>query len=109
MKTRIKYTVFILIAFLTLLCSSLYSQEIRREGNNFTETKTVYTKSDTVRTVYTYTVGNISFPIFINRNSGRCFILRKSEKTGNKYREYLDKRICIAICDEMGIEYKTKQ
>ena len=79
------------------------SKQVTREGNNFTQVTTLQQSSD-MQTVYTYTVKDIVYPIWITKN-GRCYIVRTS-KNGNQYKQYLDKEICLQICQELNIEYK---
>lgn len=79
------------------------AQEVKREGNNFTVEKTIQQSSD-VQTQYTFTIKDNVYPIWITKN-GRCYIIRTS-KNGNQYKQYLNKEICLQICQEMNIEYK---
>ena len=79
------------------------NKEFNREGNNFTQVKTLKQSSD-VQTVYTYQIKDNVYPIWITKN-GRCYIVRTS-KNGNQYKQYLSKDICLQICQELGVEYK---
>lgn len=79
------------------------AQEVKREGNNFTIEKTIQQSLD-VQTQYTFTIKDNVYPIWITKN-GRCYIIRIS-KNGNSYKQYLNKDICLQICQEMNIEYK---
>ena len=79
------------------------AQEVKREGNNFTVEQTIQQSSD-VQTQYTFTIKDNVYPIWITKN-GRCYIVRTS-KNGNQYKQYLNKDICLQICQEMNIEYK---
>lgn len=92
---------------LLLLCLMIAvpakAEEVKRDGNNFTVIKTV-TNSQDVKTVYTYTIKDTVYPIYITKN-GRCYIIRTS-KNGNEYRQYLSKEISLEICKELNTEYK---
>ena len=79
------------------------AQEVKREGNNFTVEKTIQQSSD-VQTQYTFTIKDNVYPIWITKN-GRCYIIRTS-KNGKQYKQYLNKEICLQICQEMNVEYK---
>ena len=79
------------------------AQEVKREDNNFTVEKTIQQSSD-IQTQYTFTIKDNIYPIWITRN-GRCYIIRVS-KNGNHYKQYLNKDICLQICQEMNIGYK---
>ena len=93
-----------LIAVLFVIGVAVVSaQEVKREGNNFTVEKTIQQSSD-VQTQYTFTIKDNVYPIWITKN-GRCYIIRTS-KNGNQYKQYLNKDICLQICQEMNIEYK---
>lgn len=52
----------------------------------------------------------VKYEVYINPNSGRCFILRVSKKTGNQYRDYntVPKETQMKYAQEMGIIYKEK-
>lgn len=75
-----------------------------REGTNFTKVQTVQQSSD-VKTIYTYTIKDTAYPIWITKN-GRCYIVRIS-KNGNEYKQYLEESISREICKELNVEYKT--
>jgi hypothetical protein len=96
-----------IIALITVLfvigIAVVSAQEVKREGNNFTVEKTIHQSSD-VQTQYTFTIKDNIYPIWITKN-GRCYIIRTS-KNGNQYKQYLNKDICLQICQEMNIEYK---
>lgn len=79
------------------------NKQVTREGNNFTQVTSLQQSTD-VQTVYTYTIKETVYPIWITKN-GRCYIVRTS-KNGNQYKQYLDKSISLQICQELNIEYK---
>lgn len=97
--------------FLTILALTIaitfvqpvQANEVKREGNNFTVEQTIQQSSD-VQTKYTFTIKDNVYPIWITKN-GRCYIVRTS-KNGNQYKQYLNKDICLQICQELGVEYK---
>ena len=97
----------LIISLITVLfvigVSVTSAQEVKREGNNFTVEKTIQQSSD-IQTQYTFTIKDNIYPIWITKN-GRCYIIRTS-KNGNQYKQYLNKDICLQICQEMNIEYK---
>ena len=99
-----KELIISLIAVLFVIGIAVASaQEVKREGNNFTVEKTIQQSSD-IQTQYTFTIKDNIYPIWITKN-GRCYIIRTS-KNGNQYKQYLNKEICLQICQEMNIEYK---
>lgn len=85
------------------IISCLVQDNVKRDGNNFTQTTTLQQSTDT-KTIYTYTIKETGYPIWITKN-GRCYIVKVS-KNGNEYKQYLDKEICIQICKELNVEYK---
>ena len=90
--------------------SSTYAQSFTRNGKTFKQTSTKGTaKKDTLLTSYTFEDSKgISYPIVINRSSGRCYIWKKSSKTGKLYKMYMKEEISRQICKELGITFKTK-
>ena len=99
-----KSFLFAVIAMI-FMSAITYAQEsnYKREGTNFTQVQPLKSSTD-VQTMYTYTVKDTVYPIWITKN-GRCYIIRTS-KNGNQYKQYLNKEICLQICQELGIEYK---
>lgn len=105
----IKLSLFAAIFIVALMLFSAYAsaQKVIRQGNNFKVEKTM--KSNIQQTQFTYTVSDKSYPVFINKESGRCFINKVSSKTGKEYKYYLPETICREICKELNIEYKEKR
>ena len=97
------FLILIAVIIATTFVQTVSAQEIKREGNNFTIEKTIQQSSD-VQTQYTFTIKDNVYPIWITKN-GRCYIIRTS-KNGNQYKQYLNKDICLQICQELNIEYK---
>lgn len=111
MKTFNKLAVVLvmLLAFITV--SSAYADNaITREGNTFVSVSTrSTTKSEPVKTKFTYKDNKgVESPIYISK-TGSCFIVKTSKKTGKEYRQYLGPEISIQVCKELNIEYKGKQ
>jgi len=90
--------------------STAYAQSFTRNGKTFKQTPTKGTvKKDTLLTSYTFEDSKgISYPIVINRSSGRCYIWKKSGKTHRLYKMYMKEEISRQICKELGVIYKTK-
>ena len=103
MKT---FLTILVIAFATTFVQTISAQEIKREGNNFTQVQSVAKSTDT-QTIYTYTIKDTTYPIWITK-SGRCYIIRTSKK-GNEYKQYLPEEVSKAVCAELGVEYIEKQ
>lgn len=93
---------YFVIAAMLLCGICANAQSVNREGNNFIQVQTVKQSSDK-ETVYTYTIKDNTYPIYITKN-GRCYIIRVS-KNGNEYKQYLPEEVSRQICTEMGITY----
>lgn len=98
----------IIIAIVLTLCAITISAQsdttnFVRQGNNFTKVQKVQSSQD-ICTSYTYTVKDVTYPIWITRN-GRCYVIRTS-KQGKQYKQYMEEAISRQICAELGIEYK---
>lgn len=90
--------------------STAYAQPFTRNGKTFKQNTTKGTaKKDTLLTSYTFEDSKgISYPIVINRSSGRCYIWKKSSKTGKLYKMYMKEEISRQIAKELNINYKQK-
>lgn len=98
---------FVMLALLVCaitMSAQTDSLSYTREGTNFTKVQTVQQSSD-VKTIYTYTIKDTMYPIWITKN-GRCYIVRVS-KNGNEYKQYLEESISREVCKELNVEYKT--
>lgn len=101
--------VLVMLVLLLGLTAPTYSQNFEKHGTEFVQTKTTRTKSEPEKTTYTWkdSKGNV-YPIYIS-NTGSCFVLKVSAKTGKEYRYYLGKEISAAICKELGREYSSRK
>lgn len=101
---------FIIVAAMLFgVCFNANSQVIR-EGNTF---KSITTKAskDTLVTAFKFEDNKgTKYPIIINKANGRCWVWKKSGKTGKMYKMYMKPEISIAICKELGVKYiETKK
>lgn len=104
-----KKIIFILVAF-CIATSACSQAQIKREGNTFSVERTTSQQSlDTVKTVFAYkdSKDNI-YPIWLNKKTGSCFIIRISGKTGKPYRQYMSDEIRQNVCTYYNIEYKPR-
>lgn len=66
-------------------------------------------KSTTLtQTEYKFETSEGILPIFINKENGRCYVIRTSKKTGKQYQQPLKEEICKVVCKDMGIKYTYK-
>ena len=102
----------VILAVLTLGVLAAFGQStINVEGNVIKSVKTQTThKADTLLTSYQYedSKGN-KFPIIINRNSGRCYVWKKSSKTGNMYKMYCNEETSRFVAKQTNIPYVEKK
>ena len=105
-KTQL-FTILMTLFFL-FYCACNVQAETRREGNNFISTS-ASAKKDTLVTTYTFQVGAEKYPIIVNKASGRCYVWKKSSKSGKPYKMYIKADIAKTICKELGIQYVEKK
>lgn len=80
------------------------------EGNTYSSTGRVKSNSSApVSTGFNWTdsKGN-KYPIYISA-SGSCYIIKKSNKTGKDYKQYMKPEVSQDICSKLGKEYKGKK
>lgn len=71
--------------------------------------KNVKHQKDTIKTECFFEDSkNIQYPIIINKASGRCYIWKKSSKTGKTYKQYMSENISREVTEQYKITYKTK-
>ena len=105
-----KFINFIIVAMLMFVATNAVAQNnnYTRNGNQFESVKKSKTKSEPVKTDFTWKDSkDISYPIYISDN-GSCYIIRTSSKTGKEYRNYLGTEISKEVCKALGREYKGK-
>lgn len=103
-------TLLLFIICYGLIANASDNKSFKCEDNNYTNFSTgrVSDKSFTP-TSFTWTdnKGN-KYPIYIS-NSGSCYIIKISKKTGKEYKQYLKPDISQDICKKLGKEYKNKK
>lgn len=79
------------------------------EGTTYSSTGRVAGNTAPTPTPYTWqdSKGN-KYPIYMS-NTGSCFIIKKSKKTGKDYKSYLKPEVSQDICKKMNREYKGKK
>lgn len=107
MKTVI---ISIIMMFACVNNSNIYAQNVTRVGNTFKSNSVRTThKADTLVTKYVFQDSKgIEYPIIVNKDSGACYIWKKSGKTGKYYRQYMKPEITQAIRKELNIKYTPK-
>lgn len=81
------------------------------EGNTLVSAPSKSTKGKMVLTKTPYTKktskGDV-FPIYINKETGKCYLKRVSKTTGNEYNQPLSEEDSKEVCRKMNITYNYK-
>ena len=103
-----KKLLFAALMMLTLCVNNSSAQNVVKNGNTFKSVKST-TKGDTLLTKFFFedSKGN-KYPIIVMKKSGRCYVWKKSGKTGKLYKQYMKSEVSKAVCKEVGINYKEK-
>lgn len=92
-----------MVAALLMGAAISFAQDYQRNGKEFSPVKKERTASasEDVKTGYTWkdSKGNV-YDIYMSKK-GACYIVRTSQKTGNKYKSYLPKNISEEIRNEL--------
>lgn len=96
-------TILLAIFFFTANLSA--QTPIKREGTTFVQEKS---QPQHKASGFTYRDSKgQEYPIYIS-NTGSCYILKVSQKSGETYRKYLGEEISTQVCKELGIPYQPK-
>lgn len=99
---------FIFTILIFLFCC-VNAQQIKKEGNIFSVEKTV-SLQDTIMTVFSYKDSEDNlYPIWLNKKTGSCFVIKTSKKTGKQYRQYLSQEIKENVCLYYNINITRKE
>ena len=91
----------------TLLVAFSFNLNAKDYISSCTIEMTTRAAKDTLVTKEKYTDRQgVSYPIIINRNSGRCYIWKKSGNTGKLYKMYMKPARAKEVCNKYGIPYK---
>ena len=104
----------LLVLLLFIICCGFVAnadndKSYKCENNTYSSTGRVNNSSAPTSTPYFWTdsKGN-KYPIYIS-NSGSCYIIKKSNKTGKDYKMYMKPEVSQDICRKMNREYKGKK
>lgn len=79
--------------------NTLVSAPSKSSKGKMVLTKTPYTKKTSKGDIY---------PIYINMETGRCYLKRVSKTTGNEYNQSLSEEDSKEVCKKMNIPYTYK-
>lgn len=101
-----KLVLVAVIAILGMVAAFGQNSTMVVEGNVIKSVKASSHKADTLLTSYQYedSKGN-RFPIIINKNSGRCYVWKKSSKTGKLYKMYCNEETSRFVAKQTNIIY----
>lgn len=101
---------FIFTLLLALLPFTMQAQSFTKSGNTYSQVQNSRSSGNVEKTQFHYsTPKSGALPVYINKNSGRCFIIKTSQKSGKEYKTYLPEDICRDICKQLGITYKENK
>lgn len=104
-----KKVLFVAIMLLTLCVNNSSAQSVVKSGNTFKSVKNT-TKGDTLVTKFFFEDSKgEKYPIIIVKKSGRCYVWKKSGKTGKLYKMYMKPEVSKTVCKELGIAYIEKK
>lgn len=105
--------IFVLLIALMGICAIGAAQEspakVERNGKVFSQKSVKKAKTEPVVTDFQWedSKGN-QYPILVNPDSGRCYVVKVSGKTGKEYKQYLDAEVAKQVCKEVGVAYVEK-
>lgn len=100
----------IIFAMVIMFCALNINAQVVRNGNTFVQTSSRSTSKDTLVTKFDYEDSKgTKYPIIINKASGRCYVWKKSGKTGKLYKQYMTEEISRQVAKESGVAYVEKK
>lgn len=94
-------------AFVAFAATSL-AQDYKIDGKTIIEQKKSRTNSE-IKTGFTLQSDGVSYDVYMNTNSTRCYVYKTSKKTGKQYKKYLPEETEREICKALNIEYKPRE
>ena len=104
----------LLALILMIICISMIANAddnkgFKCEGTTYSSMGRVNNSSAPTSTNFTWTDSKgKQYPIYIS-NSGSCYVIKTSKKTGKEYKQYLKPEISQDICKKLNKEYKDKK
>lgn len=100
----------IIFAMVMMFCALNVNAQVVRNGNTFVQTSTRTASKDTLVTKFNYEDSKgTKYPIIINKTSGRCYVWKKSGKTGKMYKQYMTEEVSRQVAKEYSINYTPKK
>lgn len=104
----------LIVLLLIVICCGMIAnadgnKSYKCEGTTYSSTGRVNNSSAPTSTNFTWTDSKgKQYPIYISA-SGSCYIIKKSNKTGKEYKQYLKPEISQDICKKLGKKYVSKK
>lgn len=112
-KIAVTIMLIIVVVMFILGARPVHGQEVKTfkvEGTTYSSTGGVksHSKSEPIVTNCTWVDSKgVTYPIFMSQ-TGSCYIIKTSAKTGKEYKSYLKPDVSQDICRKLGKEYKGK-
>lgn len=103
------FALILIIICIGMVANADNDKSYKCENNTYSSTGRVNNSSAPTFTPYSWSdnKGN-KYPIYIS-NSGSCYIIKRSNKTGKEYKMYMKPEISQNICRKTNREYKSKK
>lgn len=103
------FALILIIICCSLIANADGNKSFKCEGTTYSSMGRVNNSSTPTSTSFTWTDSKgKSYPIYIS-NSGSCYIIKTSSKSGKEYKSYLGPEISQDICKKLNKEYKGKK
>lgn len=97
-----------LLLLLYLISVQVNAQDGFSRLNDSTFVQVTVDNQSLVKTRYRWISRSVEYPIYINRKTGYCYILKTSKKTGKEYKSKINENAAKVIAKELGITYIEK-
>ena len=98
----------IIVAAFVAFAATSSAQSYRIDGKTIIEQKQSKAANE-IKTGFTLQSDGVTYDVYMNTNSTRCYVYKTSKKTGKQYKKYLSEEIEREICKALNIEYKPRK
>lgn len=98
----------LLLLLLYLISVQVNAQDGFSRLNDSTFVQVNIDNQSLVKTRYRWISRSVEYPIYINRKTGYCYILKTSKKTGKEYKSKINENAARVVAKELGITYIEK-
>lgn len=103
-----KKMLIILLYLISVQISNAQNNDGFARLNDSTFVQVTVDNQSLVKTRYRWISRSVEYPIYINRKTGYCYILKTSKKTGKEYKSKINENAARVVAKELGIEYIEK-